>query len=135
MKKILVLICVIMGVYGCNNVGGTGNPSISAQVTSGNCSNFTSTNESCTVTITYNTNGATGISLGYTPNPLPTAITSNGTFNSTFGACQTQVNNSVSGQYSCPVTITYTSGIGGANFNLAFTLGNATSNTITVEGN
>ncbi|MCC2624277.1 MAG: hypothetical protein K0R14_150 [Burkholderiales bacterium] len=144
MNKILALSCVVaVGLYACSGVGSSGNnPTISASVTSGNCGNFTATGESCVITINYNTNSAPGVSLGYTPNPLPTAITTNGAFNTAFGACQTSVSTAGAGTFSCPVTIVYTSGVGGANFNLAFIINStsssvqsATSNNITVSGN
>jgi len=143
MNKILILLGVAMIVAACNGVGsGATNPSIAAAVTNGSCGNFTTTGESCVITITYNTNGASGPSLTFTPNPLPAAITNNGSFNTTFGTCQTNVSNAGSGAFTCPVTIVYTSGVGGANFNLAFTISSTnsaispvTSNTIAVSGN
>jgi hypothetical protein len=144
MNKILILLGVVaVALYACSGVGSSGNnPTISARVTSGNCGNFTTTGESCVITINYNTNSAAGVSLAYTPNPLPAAVTTNGTFNTTFGTCQTSVSTAGIGTFTCPVTIVYTSGVGGANFNLAFIINStsssvqsATSNNITVAGN
>jgi|GEM_PF-5778150 len=143
MNKILILLGVAVIVAACNGVGsGATSPSIAAAVTSGNCGNFNATGESCVITLTYNTNGASGPSLTYTPNPLPAAITNNGSFNTTYGTCQTSVSNAGSGAATCPITIVYTSGVGGANFNLAFTINStntsvsaATSNNIAISGN
>jgi hypothetical protein len=143
MNKVLILLGVAVVLSACNGVGSApATPTIAASVTTGNCGNFTTTGESCVITIAYNTNGASGPSLTYTPNPLPIAITTNGSFNTTFGTCQTNVSNAGSGAFTCPVTIVYTSNVGGANFNLAFVLSSTnssisavTSNTIAVSGN
>ncbi|MCE3269366.1 MAG: hypothetical protein K0R49_1620 [Burkholderiales bacterium] len=142
MNRILILIGIGVTVAACNGVGGAASnvPTIAATVTSGNCGNFNYTGESCVITIAYNTFGATSPSLSYTPNPLPVAVTNNGSFNTTYGTCQTNVSNTTgAGMFICPVTVIYTSGVGGANFNLAFVIntsaGSATSNTINVSGN
>ncbi len=144
MNKVLILLGVVaVGLYACSGVGSSGNnPVINAAVTNGNCGNFTTTGESCVITLSYNTNSAAGVSLTYTPNPLPAAVTTNGSFNTTFGTCQSSVANAGVGTFTCPVTIVYTSGVGGANFNLAFIINStsssvksATSNNITIAGN
>ena len=97
---------------------------------------MTETGSTCTISVVYNTNKVSGVSLGYnsTPTPLPTNIT-NGTFNTTYGNCQSGVGTS-SGDTTCPITITYSLGSGsGTNSTIAFTLGNAKSNTIVIKGN
>ena len=142
LKKLIGLntFIVTLVTAGCN-VGSSINPTISAVVvnnpsSTSSCPNLTLTGATCVISVVYNTNKVSGVSLAYTPNPLPTSITSNGTFNTQFGICQSGVG-TYSGNNTCPITITYTtpSGGGGTNSTIAFTLGNATSNTITIKGN
>ena len=142
LKKLISLntFIAILGLTGCN-VGSSANPTISASVPTNtsnisSCPTLTTTGATCTISVVYNTNKVSGVSLDYisTPSPLPTNIT-NGTFNTTYGNCQTGVGAS-SGNTTCPITITYTLTTGsGTNSTIAFTLGNATSNTITIKGN
>jgi hypothetical protein len=141
LKKLIALnaFVVTLGLAGCN-VGSSVNPTISASVptntsNTSSCPTLTTTGATCTISVVYNTNKVSGVSLGYTPNPLPTSVTSNGMFYSTFGPCQSAVGSS-SGSTTCTIIITYTTppGGGGTNSTIAFTLGNATSNTITIKG-
>ncbi len=138
-KKFSILACsaiLCATVSGCNAGDSTAPPSqtISAIVTSNSCTGMTNAS-TCIISVTFNTNGVRGLSLGYTPSTLPSSITSSGSFNTTFGSCQSLVATST-GSVPCPVTITYTGpNTGGTNTNLNFTLGSATSNTIKVTGN
>ncbi|MBP9742932.1 MAG: hypothetical protein KBD37_06210 [Burkholderiales bacterium] len=139
-KKNIILIsalALLMVVSGCNagnDSTSSTSQSISAEITGGSCTNM-QTGDTCEITITYNTNGESNVYLNYDPQPLPTSLTNNGSFNSTFGDCQNTVG-STSGQLTCdPVIITYTSAGGsGTNVDLTFTLGDATSNAINVTG-
>ena len=140
-KKLIALSSLIsvIAITGCN-AGSSTTPSISASVpantnNTSSCPTLTN-NATCVISVVYNTNGASGVSLGYnsTPSPLPTNIT-NGTFNTTLGTCQSGVGTS-SGNTTCPITIRYTSAGGNVTSStIVFTLGSATSNTITVTGN
>lgn len=140
MEELLILLVTMITVSGCNGaanglggIGGNGT-SIAVQSTSGNCGKMTN-GQVCNIVLAYNTNGIKGVALGYTPNPLPAAIT-NGTFNSTFGTCQMDVSRATTNkQYTCTITITYTSNIGGANLDLVFTLSTAKSKSIKISGN
>ncbi len=133
-KLINLGACItLFGIAGCN-VGST--PTISASVPSNrdtsSCQELSNTNRTCTISVVYNTNGVSGVSLGYTPDPLPASIT-NGTFSTTLGTCQSGVAAS-SGSTTCSIVITYTPVSGGTNTTITFTLGNATSNKITIKG-
>lgn len=134
MKKILILLVSTIVVAGCN-VGGGLNPSISAAVigSPSTCTGLTN-NKQCTIQITYNTNGVSGVTLGTIPvqSSLPSSMTTNNSFIDGLTTCQNQVGTS-SGNTTCSLTLTYTSN-GGTNINLAFTLGTATSNVIQVSG-
>ena len=139
-KLIGIASAVILStlVYGCNaGNNSTATPTISAAVNTnvgnGSCTGMTGSSpyNSCTIVITWNTNGATNVSLNYTsiPSPLPNAI-NNQVFTTSLLACQTQVNASSSG--TCSFGITYNGGSSSTQLN--FTLGTATSNPITVSG-
>ena len=114
LKKLISLntFIAILGLAGCN-VGSSANPTISASVptntsNTSSCQTLTTTGATCTISVVYNTNKVSGVSLGYTPNPLPTSVTSNGMFYSTFGPCQSGVGSS-SGSTTCTIIITYIS--------------------------
>ena len=136
LKKIFVIasvLCLNVVVSSCQSGNTTSVPSISAEVTSGTCTNMTN-NQSCSITITYNVNGTDTSTLQATPNPLPEGVVANDTFYSTFNTCSSQIPGNQSG--TCTIVITYTSqGGDGTNTNLAFVLGMTTSNSIPVTGN
>lgn len=140
------MLALLVAVGGCNagDDSTTTNQSISAEVTSGNCTNMSDGDE-CEITITYNTNGESGLQLTFSPTSLPNSI-DNATFYTTVGACGNTVGGS-SGEYTCqnqPVIIEYvnscTSNCGSptgsqtTNLGFTFTLGDATSNSIEVSG-
>ena len=126
-----LILCSL--IYGCNaGNNSTATPTISAQVTAGNCKNMTSSagSNTCTIQLTWNTNGATNVGIAYTSNPNPLQSTiNNPTFNNSLASCQGVVTT----QTTCLINILYTGG--GVNTSLNFTLGNGTSNTINVTGN
>lgn len=128
------LLLLLVAAVGCNagDDSTTTNQSISAEVTGGSCTNMVQ-DSTCEITITYSTNGESGLSLGFLPNPLPDSLLTDGTFYTTFGACQSTVGGT-SGEFTCqPVVITYSSN-GGTDIGLQFTIGDATSNSIQVTG-
>lgn len=135
-KQSLILSAIMVILAGCNGVGSGQNPSISAAVigTPSTCTGLKNLGQ-CTIQITYNTNGVSGVTLGTSPTSLPASITTNPSFSYGLTNCQNQVVNNSSGP-TCSMTITYTSpSNGGTNVNLAFTLGSTTSNAIQVTGN
>lgn len=149
-KKNIILVSalalLIVGVSGCNagdDSTSSTNQSISAEVTSGSCTNMQA-GDTCEITITYNTNGESGLQLGFSPTSLPDSI-NNSTFYTTFGDCGSTVGGSDS-EYTCqqPVVIEYVgsctsncgspSGSQTTNIDLSFTLGDATSDSINITG-
>ncbi|MDQ5921203.1 MAG: hypothetical protein QG673_1259 [Pseudomonadota bacterium] len=133
--SICSLLALLVAVGGCNagDDSTSTNQSISAEVTSGNCTNMVQ-DSTCEITITYNTNGGSDLSLEAIPNPLPSSFGNySSTFYTTFGDCQNTVG-ITSGEVTCqPVVITYSSN-GGTDIGLQFKLGDATSNSIPVSG-
>lgn len=138
MKKIFVLLIITAGLSACDGAGSSLNPAISAAVigSPSTCTNLTN-GAQCTIQITYDTNGISGVALGTSPvqTALPGSITANPGFINSLTTCQNKIAGSV-GQSTCAMTITYTSvGGAGTNTNLAFTLGNTVSNAIQITGN
>jgi len=130
--KNLPIIVLSLGMFGCS-VGNVGNPQISAAVTQGSCTNMTG-GSTCTIQLTYNTNGTANPVLSYTPTQLPQGITNNNSFSTGVNACQTNINSNSQG--TCNITITYSSqgSPGMPTVNIAFVLAGVTSNTIPVSG-
>lgn len=132
----LLPICALVGLLSACNAGTEGT-SISAAVTSGSCIDMNnSNNTTCTITLTYNTGGTTGLSLGYTSSvtPPPAGITANSSFTNGMAACQSQISAiTTSGSHTCPVTIVYSAGTATNTF-LTFNLGGQSSGQIQVTG-
>lgn len=113
-------------LFACT-AGNTTNPSITASVaSSSSCVNMAS-NTQCTIQLTYNANGLSGLTLGNTS--LNIQFSLGGLTN-----CPTPGGNS---NQQCNVTLTYNKTSGGTpvpNQNIAFTLGTVTSNSILYSG-
>lgn len=132
----MILATVFFGAYisGCGAGSTSINPSISIAIESGySCINMTSGN-TCSVELSYNNNGSSNPTLGYTTAAGAPGIVQNGTFESSIDACQETIDTVSSG--TCIVSFTYSSNYNPAtNTNLYFTLGNTTSNAIYIQGN
>ena len=126
---------IVFLIAGCGAGSTSPNSIISIAIESGSvCTGMVSGGESCSIVITYNTNGAYNPTLGYTTSPLPPGITQNGTFEGSINACQTNIN--TSSISSCTVNFTYSSYYTpSTDTNIAFTLGGTTSNTVYLQGN
>lgn len=113
-----VLLCAACGI-GANN----GNPSISASQTSG-CSNIK--NNTCTITLNYNTGGQSGLTIGiqYNGPSYPQEFIMNIESCSVINQNQNQV---------CAFPVTFGQGAGGHTQNMTFTLGSAQSNQVSVS--
>ena len=135
MKNLLVLLVSGTLISACNGTGSSLNPSISAAVISSTQCTGLVNNAQCIIQITYDTSGVAGLTLGTSPaeSSLPASILTNPSFMNSLNLCKNQVATS-NGQTICPVTLTYTTTNSPTNINLAFTLGNQTSNTIQITG-
>jgi len=110
-NTLLVTTCL----YGCI-IGGTGTPQITA--TGNRCTNLIGTS-SCTINLTYNTGGVTGLSLGvkYDPQQFAQFTIQNLT------TCPAPSG----GSQTCSLTVNYKSTGVRVSQNMIFTLGSANS--------
>ncbi len=131
MKKNLALFVPVMlvGITAC--AAGTASTmvgTISAS-SNGSCSPITNASQ-CLITLTYDTNGNSGQILGvsYSPQQL-----SQFTVPNPATTCPTP--SSSGGSQTCQLQVTYISNGSNVSENLTFTLGTASSNSISVSGN
>jgi hypothetical protein len=129
-----VIFGIVFLIAGCGAGSTSPNSIISIAIESGSVCTGMVGGSSCSIVITYNTNGAYNPTLGYTPSPLPPGITQNGTFESSINTCQTTIN--TSSISSCTVNFTFSANYSPlTDTNIAFILGGTTSNTVYLQGN
>ncbi len=120
LKNLLLLLGVVTICSSC--IGDTDNPTISA-TTSGVCQPMTAA-DTCSITLTYNTGGQSGLRFTVTGNSSP-QFTLNG-----LNSCSTT---NTSNTQSCIVNVTYNPAPGNITEDLVFALGSAKSNAITIS--
>jgi energy-converting hydrogenase Eha subunit E len=125
-KNLVIFSAAFIILLGCT-VGSANNPTMSA-VVNGTCNQNMSNGATCNVTLTYNTNGVTGLTLGFTTTPSAPA----GQFVPTIPAsCSTAAQET----QSCIVPVKYTKPTNGSvQQTIVFTLGGAKSNGIVFTG-
>lgn len=133
MQKLLIIFGIVFLIAGCGAGSTSPNSIISIAIESGSICTGMKSGSSCSIVITYDTNGAYNPTLSYTPSPLPPGITRNGTFGSSLNSCQNTIN--TSSVNSCTISFLFSENYTPlTDTNIAFTLGGTTSNTVYLQG-
>lgn len=123
LKNLLLLLGVVTICSSC--IGDTDNPTISAKITGGVCRSMT-TADTCSITLTYNTGGQSGLIFSISSGNIPSNYFNLDGLNN----CSTTNTSN-----TCTVTVTYLAPSDADNIteDLVFALGSAKSNAITIS--